>query len=71
MNREDLVQYFGVEGLELPERAIVAVLATLSSAQKAWTPTIDASFLPFDLKEEYVLVLQKRAAELGLDNSDN
>lgn len=69
LTRNDLVDYYGRQRLELTVQLIDDVLQTLSAAVPLWGSIIETSFLPGDLKEEYLALLQERKNSLRLGNS--
>jgi len=64
LTANDLVQYYGLQRLELTSKSIDDVLATLSEAVPRWESIIDTSFLPSDLKTAYWELVQSRTKTL-------
>ncbi len=64
--RADLIDYFGMERLRLPSKALDQVLSDLTSAQAGWQDLLNRSFLSEALKTRYTDVLAQRCTVLGL-----
>lgn len=66
LTRKDLVNYFAAERLGLNVRTIEIILAELTDAISLWKKEIEISFLSEKMKEDYLSLLQKRLAIIGL-----
>jgi len=64
LQRQDLVDYFGRERLELTARVLDKVLEDFVKIQTAWAALIDISFLSPAMKEKYLRVLADRYARI-------
>ncbi|MCU0348453.1 MAG: HipA domain-containing protein [Saprospiraceae bacterium] len=62
--KKELVDYFGMEKLGLPEAAIQSVLADFKKAQITWENLIATSFLTANQKQDYRELLAGRMARL-------
>ena len=60
LTRHILVDYFGMERCELPEKSIYKVLETIVSAVPRWKELIAISFLSLEMKDKYIDLLQAR-----------
>jgi serine/threonine-protein kinase HipA len=67
INREDLVDYFAIERLHLPNAACIATLKKFSSKLPEWEELIHRSFLPQQSKIQYLDLIRERAKRMGLD----
>lgn len=64
IKRQDLVDYFGRERLELTERVLDKMLAEFARVRPAWEALIDISFLSPGMKEKYFQILADRYARI-------
>jgi serine/threonine-protein kinase HipA len=64
LKRWDLVDYFGRERLELPERLLDRMLAEFARVRFSWEALVDISFLSPLIKEKYLHVLADRYARI-------
>jgi serine/threonine-protein kinase HipA len=66
LKRGDLVDYYGGERLGLTRAAIDSALLRLGKAVPEWARLVNASFLPPDLREAYLAVIEERRERLGI-----
>jgi len=60
ITRRDLVDYFGKERLGLSKKSSEEVLGRIEEESRNWPAVIETSFLPDELKEKYLEVLNDR-----------
>lgn len=66
LTRNDLVEYFAHERLQINERVLSDVLSRFSKAIRRWGELLDQSFLSADAKQKYSDVLSERAKRMQL-----
>jgi serine/threonine-protein kinase HipA len=66
LTRNDVLNYFARERLQLNERVLKDVLLRFAKAISIWRELLDRSFLSAQMKEKYAAVLNERAARLQL-----
>lgn len=64
--REDWLDYWARERLQLPDRVVESVLDTFRTALPAWRERIGQSFLPPDLAAGYLDRVEERARRIAL-----
>lgn len=64
LSRNDLLDYFGKERLQLPARLINKILEELLGTRSAWELLIADSFLSNNAKERYQDLLNARLARI-------
>lgn len=60
LTKKDFVSYFGNEQLNLTQKIIHQTLELIYEKKSSWIDHIHQSFLPNDLKEKYLLILNNR-----------
>ncbi len=65
LNREILIDYWGRERCNLPDKIISKTVETLRSVISSWEETIRISFLSFEMQEKYIQLLTNRVNILG------
>jgi serine/threonine-protein kinase HipA len=66
LTRNDLLNYFARERLELNEGVLKDVVARFTEAVPVWRDLLDRSFLSARMKEKYSAILTERAARMHL-----
>ncbi|MES2734025.1 MAG: HipA domain-containing protein [Bacteroidota bacterium] len=66
LKRSDLVDYYGLQRLKLPQTAVEKVLADLASKLPQWESLIEGSFLSEERQEKYIRLLTARRSLLEL-----
>jgi serine/threonine-protein kinase HipA len=66
LTRNDLLNYFAQERLQLNENIIREVMSRFAAAIPRWRDLLEQSFLSKDMKEKYTAVLAQRRDRLGL-----
>lgn len=66
LTRKDIIDYYGVQKLELKPEVINQVLTIFRESIPKWRDLIESSFLSHRSKEEYNTVLDKRMKALAL-----
>jgi serine/threonine-protein kinase HipA len=66
LTRNDLLNYFARERLQLNERVLSDVLSRFTRALPAWRELLDQSFLSADAKQEYAAILDERGKRMQL-----
>ena len=66
LNRNILVNYFGIEKCRLTEKSIEKVLETISLAIPKWKTLIDISFLSEEMKGKYLDLLDGRLTNMKI-----
>ena len=61
LTRRILIDYLGRDRFGLPDRQIDSELEKLWTARSGWNAIIDDSFLPADLKSEYIDIVSERS----------
>ncbi len=69
LTREDLLEYFGKERLNLDERAVQFCLKQLQNAFPEWSRLIQRSFLSEEMKKAYSELWTERRERLNMDSS--
>jgi serine/threonine-protein kinase HipA len=64
LTRNNVLNYFARERLQLNERVITDVLSRFAKAISIWRELLDRSFLSAPMKEKYAAVLNERTARL-------
>ena len=60
LSKTILMDYFGKEKCKLTDKSIESVLADIKNGMKSWPGWIEKSFLSDELKEKYMVLLEKR-----------
>jgi len=66
LTRNDLLNYFARERLQINERVLNDVLSRFSRAMPAWRELLDQSFLSADAKQKYAALLSDRGKRMQL-----
>ena len=66
LTRNDLLNYFARERLQINERVLNDVLSRFGKAMPAWRELLDQSFLSADAKEKYAATLSERVKRMQL-----
>jgi len=66
LTRNDLINYFARERLQINERVLQDVLSRFGSAVPTWRGLLDRSFLSADAKQKFVALLSERAQRVQL-----
>lgn len=66
LTRRLLIEYLGMERLELRQEAIDAILSEFSGTLDVWREMIGVSFLSSSVKKEYCSIVEQRARKLKL-----
>jgi len=66
LTRNDLLNYFARERLQINERVLNDVLSRFAKAMPAWRELLDQSFLSADAKQKYAAIVTERAKRLQL-----
>lgn len=64
LSRKDLVDYFGLDRMNIPKKIIDSQLTTIEKKIPAWKTLIDASFLSETMKQQYHDILDERVHRL-------
>jgi serine/threonine-protein kinase HipA len=64
LKRQDFVEYFGGNRLQLTQRVIDKVMLELQQARRTWEELLAVSFLSEQMKEKYLSVLENRFLRL-------
>jgi serine/threonine-protein kinase HipA len=67
LSKDILVNYFGKERCNLPDKIIERILQTLQTEISSWYNLIEISFLSGEMKDKYKNLLQKRIGILGIE----
>jgi len=67
LNRNMLVNYFGKERCELPDKVIDKVINAIFNAVPKWRKEIGISFLSEEMKQKYIELLDSRLSRLGIN----
>ena len=60
LTREDIIDYFGCERLEIPERDVHAMLGRMSAVRPEWHALIGRSFLPAEYRQRLEYLIASR-----------
>ena len=66
LTKQILIKYFGGECCELNDKIITNTVTEIFNAKPHWIKKIHASFLPDEMKEKYIDVVESRFARLGI-----
>ena len=66
LTASDIVDYYGMERLGLPERAIEDELRNLNAVQARWGELIERSFTAPNVQDDYRAVVRDRLSRLGI-----
>ncbi len=66
LTRNDLLNYFARERLQINERVLNDVLSRFAKAMPAWRELLDKSFLSGEAKERYLAVLAERGKRMEI-----
>jgi serine/threonine-protein kinase HipA len=66
LTRNDLLNYFARERLQINERILSDVLSRFAKAIPAWRKLLEESFLSNDAKQKYLALLTEREARMQL-----
>jgi serine/threonine-protein kinase HipA len=66
LSRNDLLNYFARERLQINERVLNDVLSRFGKAMPAWRELLDKSFLSADAKQKYAAILTERGKRMQL-----
>jgi len=66
LTRNDLLNYFARERLQVNERVLKDVLSRFARARPAWRELLDQSFLSADAKQKYGVLLTERAERMQM-----
>jgi len=66
LTKQILINYFGGECCELNDKIITNTVTEIFNAKPHWIKKIHASFLPDEMKEKYIDVVESRFARLGI-----
>ena len=66
LTRNDFLDYFARERLQINERVLSDVLSRFASAMPSWHELLDRSFLSEEAKQRFSGVLSQRRARMGL-----
>jgi serine/threonine-protein kinase HipA len=66
LTRNDLLDYFARERLQINERVLSDVLSRFAKAQAAWQELLTQSFLSADAKQKYAAILDERRHRLQM-----
>jgi serine/threonine-protein kinase HipA len=64
LTRNDLLNYFARERLQINERVLNDILSRFGKAMPVWRELLDASFLSGEAKEKYLAVLTERGKRM-------
>ena len=64
LDSEILIDYYGLDRLGLNEKIITSTLNDLKKIAPLWDKLINISFLPADMKMDYITLLEKRRKKL-------
>jgi serine/threonine-protein kinase HipA len=66
LTRNDLMEYFAHDRLQLNERVFGDVVSRFMKAIPLWRDLLNRSFLSEEMKQKFVLLLDERTARLQL-----
>jgi serine/threonine-protein kinase HipA len=66
LTRNDLLNYFARERLQINERVLSDVQSRFAEAMKAWSELLNQSFLSADAKQKYTAILAERRMRMQL-----
>lgn len=66
LTRNDLLNYFARERLQINERILNDVLSRFAKAMPAWRELLEQCFLSAEMKQKYSLILTERAERMHL-----
>jgi serine/threonine-protein kinase HipA len=66
LTRNDLLNYFARDRLQINDRVLNDVLSRFARAIPAWRELLDQSFLSAEAKQEYVSILTERGQRMQL-----
>jgi serine/threonine-protein kinase HipA len=66
LTRNDLLNYFARERLQINERILSDVQSRFAKAMKAWSELLNQSFLSADAKQKYTAILAERGMRMQL-----
>ncbi len=69
LTRNDVVDYFGRERLQINERVLNEILARFAKAIPLWRELLERSFLSAEAKLKYTIVLGERVKRMGLEKA--
>ncbi len=64
LDSEILIDYFGRDRLGLNEKIISTILNNLKETAPVWDRLINISFLPDEMKRDYMMLLEKRRGKI-------
>lgn len=64
LTRQDLVDYFARERLQINERMLADVLTRFDKARPAWRELLEQSFLSQEMKEKFLSAIEERTQRL-------
>jgi serine/threonine-protein kinase HipA len=66
LTRNDFLDYFARERLEINQRILTDVLARFSKAMPAWQEFLERSFLSPEAKQKFLAIISERGKRMGL-----